>query len=64
VGIRPATSFPFLAVWSLSLACAQGTEINETDIVILSALPAAAVDAGADAGVATEAEIVADPPVE
>jgi hypothetical protein len=46
------------------LACAKGTEINETDIVILSLQPAPSADAGADAGAATEAEIVADPPVE
>jgi hypothetical protein len=62
--IRTATSFLFLASWCLSLACAKGTEINPTDIVILPLLPAPTVDAGVDAGAAPEAEIVADPPVE
>jgi hypothetical protein len=63
-GIRPASSILFLAGWSLSLACAKGEEIDRADIVILSLLPAPAADAGADAGAATDPEIVADPPVE
>jgi hypothetical protein len=46
------------------LACAKGAEIDQAEIVILSALPAARADAGSDAGVATDPEIVADPPVE
>lgn len=65
LGIRTATSFLFLAGWaSLSLACAKGTEISETSVVILPVLPAAGADAGPDASAAIEAEIVADPPTE
>jgi hypothetical protein len=50
--IRTSASFVLFALWAASsLACAKGSEISTTEIVILQALPPDA-DAGADAAAA------------
>jgi len=49
--IRTSSALTALLLSAIScLACAKGTEISSTEVVILSALPPPGPDAGADAG--------------